>query len=66
MGKAHHPAAKRREMDTVCRDCGRVFAGFVELAAHYDLTCRPSDRHGAAGSRYRPDNVIQISSRRRR
>lgn len=63
----NHPAnTPRPEMDTVCRDCGRPFAGLLELVAHYDRTCRPADRDRAAGSRHRPNNVVSIDVARAR
>jgi hypothetical protein len=66
VGKRDHPAAPRPvELDAVCRDCDRVFAGLAELAAHYDMACRPPDRTVAAGKRYRPDNVVDLAAIRR-
>jgi hypothetical protein len=68
VGKADHPARRPRpalELDDVCRDCGKVFAGLADLAAHYDLSCRPADRTVAAGKRYTPNNVVDLANIRR-
>lgn len=60
--KRIHPSAlPKPEMDTVCRDCGRAFAGMLELVHHYDRACRAEGRTVAAGSRHRPNNVVPIT-----